>query len=366
MRSKVLFVVQLPPPLHGSSSINKAFVESKILNDSFNIKVLPLKFAKSMEDIGAFSLMKVNKMFLYAFKLMGTLISFSPDLVYFTFSPMGISFYRDVLYVSILKLFRKKILFHLHVKGITEQCEASKVKKALYKFAFKNTNIICLSTLLGEDLRVVYKGVPMVVNNGIVSQYREPTLDKIENGRIELLYLSNLMRAKGVFVLLDALKILKERNVDFIARIVGKPADVSKEEINRYLLKNQMSECVNVEDGKYGEDKIRAFRKADIFIHPTLNDAFPLVILEAMQFQLPVISTFEGSIPEIINEGVTGLLVQKNNSIMLADKIATLISNKQMREQMGKEGRKKFLSSFTSDRMEHTLESIMKNLIQEK
>lgn len=364
MRKKVLFIVQLPPPLHGSSSINKVFVESKIINESFEIKVLPLKFAKSMEDIGAFSLLKVLKMFLFAFKLIGALITFKPNLVYFTFSPKGISFYRDVFYVLILNLFRKKILFHLHVKGITEQSEKSKLKKALYKFAFKNTYIICLSEMLVRDLKSVYRGEPYILNNGLHSLYSEPELLKKKNDKIELLYLSNLMKAKGVFVLLDALKILNEGKDDFMARIVGKPADISKKEIEEYLVKNGMMDCAIVEDGKYGEEKIKAFQTADIFVHPTLNDAFPLVILEAMQFQVPVVSTMEGSISEIVEDGVNGFLVAKNDPVGLAERIRTLMINRSLREQMGKEGRKKFLINYTSEKMELNLESIMKDVLQ--
>ncbi|MBK7816792.1 MAG: glycosyltransferase [Sphingobacteriaceae bacterium] len=338
------------------------FVESKSINSAFEISVLPLRFAKSMEDIGEFSIAKAFKMFTYAFKLISEIRRFKPQLVYFSFSSMGISFYRDVFYAFILKRMKVKVIYHLHVKGIDEESKKSRLKRSLYKYAFKNSSIISLSDSLGQDVGSVFDGKCFTVNNGIMPVQKKYELDK-RNEKVEFLYLSNLMRAKGIFVFLDALAILKEKRKDFIARVIGKPADVSKEEVVQYISTKQLKDHVIVENAKYGDAKYEALSKAGVFIHPTLNDAFPLVIIETMQFELPVISTIEGAIPEMVEEGVNGCLVPKNDASALAVKMELLASNENLRKQMGENGRRKFTARYTSFIMEEKLKTVFQDVI---
>ena len=125
-----------------------------------------------------------------------------------------------------------------------------------------------------------------------------------------------------------------------------------------------MSQSVIVEDAKYGDEKHVAFMVADIFVHPTLNDAFPLVILEAMQFQLPVVSTFEGAIPEIVDHERTGFLVAKGDDDELHKQIEYLMMNQQIREEMGRAGRNKFLSTYTAEIMEMNLRNVLEHICQ--
>ena len=90
---------------------------------------------------------------------------------------------------------------------------------------------------------------------------------------------------------------------------------------------------------KYGEEKAIFFLKADIFVLPTEFECFPLVILEAMQYGLPIVSTFEGAIPEIVEDNSSGFLVKKNDSLELASKLTKLIINKELRTSFGKRSR---------------------------
>lgn len=356
---KILFIAQLPPPVHGSATISKIFVDSTSLNTAFNLKVIPLHFSKHMSDIGSFSGTKVIKTFRYAFEIFQTIRNFKPDVVYFTLAPIGLSFYRDVFYVSILKMSGVRIVYHLHVHGIRKESKQI-FKELLYKFVFRRTYVITLSKLLESDLSAVYQERPFIVNNGIpVVLAKAPLAKNPASAKAHLLYLSNFARSKGVFVLLKALSRLHKKGAHFTATIVGKAADVTREEIEEYVAANSLSEIVRVEDAKYGDEKHAAFMGADIFVHPTLNDAFPLVILEAMQFQLPVISTFEGAIPEIVDHERTGLLTTKGDDYDLHLKIEHLISNPGTRQSMGRAGRDKFLSSYTSEVMVENLREVL-------
>lgn len=108
---------------------------------------------------------------------------------------------------------------------------------------------------------------------------------------------------------------------------------------------------------KYGVEKDTLFRNTDIFVFPTFyhNECFPIVLLEAMQYGLPCISTDEAGIPDIIDDGQTGLIIPKKNSIALAKSIEKLINDRILCLQMGQAGRKKYEESFTLDVFEKNI-----------
>jgi glycosyltransferase involved in cell wall biosynthesis len=114
---------------------------------------------------------------------------------------------------------------------------------------------------------------------------------------------------------------------------------------------------------KYGQDKDAFFRNADIFVFPTYypNECFPLVLLEAMQQGLPCISTMEGGITSIIDDGKTGLLVNRQDADDLADKIAWMIEHPKERIDMGVEGYRKIESMFIISQFEENLATILED-----
>ena len=116
---------------------------------------------------------------------------------------------------------------------------------------------------------------------------------------------------------------------------------------------------------KYGADKEPYWLDADVFVFPTYyhNECFPLVLLEAMQHALPCISTKEGAIQNIIDDGETGYVVNAQNPGHLAARILELANDKQKRLDMGVNGYRKFQDQFTlkvfENRMCEVLEQLM-------
>lgn len=115
---------------------------------------------------------------------------------------------------------------------------------------------------------------------------------------------------------------------------------------------------------KYGTDKEVFFNNADIFVFPTYypNECFPLVLLEAMQHGLPCITTNEGGVPDIIDNGKTGLLVERQNAQDLADKIGWLIDHPTERSAMGIAGLHRYRQKYILSSFESNFASIMANL----
>jgi glycosyltransferase involved in cell wall biosynthesis len=158
-----------------------------------------------------------------------------------------------------------------------------------------------------------------------------------------------LIESKGVYVLLDACVILKKRQIPFRCIFIGGEGDITANQFFEKVSQWNLKDEVEYQGKKYGFDKEDAFGKANIFAFPTYyhNETFGLVNLEAMQHSLPVISTFEGAIPEVVIDGVNGFLVPQQNVEALADKLEILIGNRKLRNEMGLAGKKRYEEKYT-------------------
>lgn len=116
----------------------------------------------------------------------------------------------------------------------------------------------------------------------------------------------------------------------------------------------------------YREDVPRFMKEADLFVFPTLGEGFGLVLLEAMAFKKPIVATRVMSIPEIVEDGKSGLLVSPQNPEELADAILQLLSDKKRAESFGKRGFGILSSKFSVDRMIGETERIYDQLLKEK
>lgn len=365
-RKKILCILQLPPPIHGASLMNSYVINSELLRKNFDIDIINLQFATSIKELEKFSIRKVFKAFFFGFEIIKRVLINRPNLVYFTLAPKGFAFYRDAFYVFLLKSLKRKIVFHLHGKGINKNALNNFFKKKIYTCVFKNTNVICLSDGLAKDISEVYNSIPYIVPNGIQNfPHDNKTLNKLNVSIPQILYLSNYVTEKGILVLIEALSILNCQGFNFKARFVGAPSKLSVEMLDKIIENQNLAGCINITGPLYGNDKIAEFQKADIFVFPTFykNEAFPLVILEALHFELPVISTFEGGIPEIIVDGETGFLVETQNAQMLAEKIAILLLNKNMRIEMGKKGYERFIDNYTINHFENNMNNIFQTIL---
>ena len=178
-----------------------------------------------------------------------------------------------------------------------------------------------------------------------------------------LLFLSNLIPSKGVYVLLDACRVLKKRGLDFKCDFVGgETKEIDRATFETAVKERDLEGVVCYHGPKYGEEKDAYWQSADVFVFPTFyfNECFPLVLLEAMQWRLPLVSSDEGGIPDIVEDGVNGFVCPRQNVQSLADALEKLITDPTLRQQMGERGYQRYLDLYTLEAFEKRFAALLR------
>lgn len=179
----------------------------------------------------------------------------------------------------------------------------------------------------------------------------------IPDGTPVVVAVSVLRAGKGVEVLLDAAKDVK----DAIFLIVGDGP--KREEWMEAGRRSGIAERVRWAGYRTDVDEILA--GCDVFAHPSLDDAFPTVLLEAMAAGLPVVASSVGGIPEIVDSGVTGILVPPGNAAALAEGISSLLADRPCLARMSEAARVRADSRFSTTAWTERLAVVYEDVIAE-
>ena len=367
MKKKVLFIMHMPPPVHGAAMVGQWIHDSRIINESFDTYYINPSVSSNVSEVGKVSILKLWLFLKLLFNIIITILKVKPDLCYYTPTSDGWGIYRDALTISLIKILNRKVILHFHNKGVKEYSR-NIMAHYTYKIIFHKVKVILIAKQLYDDVeRYISMDDVYFLPNGLPASVDETSYNEyISNrasfdGPIRLLYLSNMMKEKGIIVLLDACKLLKDSKLPFSCDFVGNWGNITAEEFRKKINERKLQTYVKISGPQYGLNKQKYFIDSDIFIFPSFyhGETFGLVLLEAMEYGLPCISTYEGGIPSVIKNGKTGILVKQKNVKELYDAIVRLIMNKDMRYSMGCEGRNLFLKDFKLEIFENRLMKIL-------
>lgn len=369
-KHKTLFVLHYSPPIHGASKVGDTIVNSQIINDTFNARFVKIKSANSLDEIGTFKFTKILSLFELIFKIIYQLIFFRPNVIYFTSSPRGFAFYRDIVIVIPIKVYRTihrkcSLFYHYHAMGIYEFTKSSKKARILTNFLVKNSNIILISELMKSEMKLV-KGYDKIIilNNGVPNNLDDQSFNKIleqrENSNIvNVLYLSNMMKEKGYDI---ALKLAKDLLLDGVRHVNfnfagGWATQKDKDFFHSYIKEHDLETKVKYHGLVSGDKKFNLFSSANMFIFPTnyKKEVFPLSILEALSYGLPVLTFNKGAISKLINKNI-GIITDEKN---IFDDF-NIITKDYLNSNGYKLCRNTFLENYTNEVFEANLAIILK------
>ena len=160
----------------------------------------------------------------------------------------------------------------------------------------------------------------------------------------EIICVGRLAPAKGQHILVEALHALAQRDYKVRLRIVGDGPD--RESLEKQVRQLGITDQV-IFEGAVNQDRIRElYVSADIFSIPSFAEGIPIVLMEAMAMEIPCVTTRITGIPELIRNGEDGLLVAPSDAQGLADALERLMTDKQLRKTLGKNGRKRVMDKY--------------------
>ena len=169
-----------------------------------------------------------------------------------------------------------------------------------------------------------------------------------ENEIPEILCLGRLVPAKGQHILLEACGVLKQRNIPFHLTYVGGGED--RDSLEDLAGSLGIADAVEF-TGAVGQDEVHGYYdRADLFVLASFAEGVPVVLMEAMAKEVVSVSTRITGHPELIEDGVDGILVAPSDVEGLADKLQKLISDPVLRRKLGVQGRLKVLEIYDLDR----------------
>ena len=393
---------QAPPPTHGQAVVNQLLAEG--LYSAIELTFVPMRFSRSLVEIGRFRPTKLLELA----RVVGALRVHAARgrrdvLVYSVGFSTTAPIVRDTIVLHCCRHFYRRTVLHLHTAepaqlapGILNRL--SGVVRAAYADAdavFRVAGSLPeTSVVIGGARRIE------VVENGIQAPPavgRSNDDDPIAEWFTTILFLANLDPSKGTHQLVRAVARLVHgprphpddgigacqaasgdgfedgtgERIEAVAvaphglpplrvDVVGAaPSEEAERELRGIIEAEGMVDHVRLLGPRYGEAKWRALAAADVFCYPTLADAAPLVVLEALAAGLPVVTTTTGALPSIVEHGVTGFVVPPGDVDALADALREVICRPARRHEMSEAARRSFAERFTADAMRRRFEAAL-------
>jgi len=322
---RILLIGSLSPPITGVSICNDKIIKEVSKKEGYTIDIINTSNSSFNEGIGNFSIKKVFfyfKQYFYLYKI------FKTDIVYLTVGQTFWGVLRSYPFILFSKVAGKKSIAHIHGNYLKTQFNLlTGVKKRIFVKALKTLNFgIVLSENLKDNLTPFLQDSNIfVIHNfvdfNILNISQQEVIDKnIEE--LKILFLSNLMTEKGIFDLLDALKILEKKNIKFKANLAGEIDSSIEKEVFSFIKTMKNINYLGIVKGK---QKKKLLLESNTFVLPTYYkmEGQPISILEAMASGNIILSTNHAGISDIFSSK-NGFFIEKKSPEDIALKLEKL------------------------------------------
>jgi glycosyltransferase involved in cell wall biosynthesis len=241
----------------------------------------------------------------------------------------NIDFFRNSMFVIIGKIFKKKIILHIH-GGMFRQFYL-KYPKYITKIIKKCDYIITPSNYLANIVKMLHNDVIVLPN-----MIDQPLFEKKkanDNNKLHIIFLGTLNDNKGIFDILSVFGEEIDYLKDKVELYIGGRGDVYR--LENMINQLELSNFVVYHGWLNKIEKHKLLSQADILIQPSLAEAFGISILEGMSYGLPIIATNVGGIPELVQNNINGFLIEPGSKQQIFDVVKYFVENPQVLKKMG-------------------------------
>jgi len=295
------------------------------------------------------------------------LIQKKPQIVHLNTSLEPKSYWRDIVYLLVARAMGKKIVYQVHGGALPQVFfKGNKLLTSLLRLVLSTADVVVL--LAQEELLAYHDFVSdqcLEVIPNAIAMYADAQWKKMpssQNGPLRLVYVGRLAENKGIFEIVEALRILrsKGKNVQLVVAGSG-PEEVR---LRSHVEDLGLNDHVSFVGAIFGEEKKRIWEEADLFVFPTYHrEGLPYTLLESMAARTPPVVSPVGAIPDVMEDGVHGVFVPSRNPEALAKNIERLDSDRALICRMGEAGRQRVADYYTVERLAKDFNRIYCNLI---
>lgn len=362
---KILFIAPVPPPINGQSKACKVLLD-KLIDDENTISLVNL--SKNTLKNGFNSLKRVSDIFVILFEVWGK--RKNNDIIYFSLAESFFGNLRDLFIYAICFKSRKKIFVHmLGGAGIKKILEGNGIQSKINIFFISRLGGVIVEGPLNYN---VFSKVISTENIHIVPNFAEDYLfvndneikDKfLNNKKLQILYLSNLIPGKGYDELADAYIMLDsfyKEQIDIV--FVGGFESIESE--NKFLGKIE-SQIGLKYIGKFidGKSKRDLYCNSQLFCLPTYYpfEGQPISILEAYASGCVVITSDHSGIPYVFSNNINGFIVQKKSIESIKQAMETALNKKNELEKIAFHNRNEAIEKYRTLIFQNSISQIFTN-----
>jgi len=332
MHQKIKIIMIGPFPKNdnhgGISSVISSYFSCDIFKEN-NIKYIATSCSGNV-------IKKIMSMATSMFKLVICLVFVDIKLLHIHTASWR-SFYRKSAFVFIGKIFRKKVILHIHGGEFNLfYAWGPKINQWFITKVLDSADMILVlsdawvneikSKSNTHNIRIVYN--PVNTRDFQSLSYK----NKRTKENINVIFLGRLSANKGIYDLLKVMSLVLEKE-PYVRFVLCGDGDIDN---CRLICEQQgFSDKVIFCGWVYGQKKIDEIRNADVFVLPSYNEGLPVSILEAMSAGLPIVSTNVGGIPNIIKDGINGFLFKPGDVKAIADGIIKFARDGELRTEIG-------------------------------
>lgn len=264
------------------------------------------------------------------------------------------------------------------VHGLREPFEGLRAfKMSLYESIERTVHRLCVNSIIGVSSQIErrYRAEGAVsrvvcIRNGIDLDRRLTQVDRdrlrrdlgVDSGTCLIGTVGRLTPVKGLSYLLQSISILLRQRANVRLLIVGD--GVIRKDLEAQARDLGIGE--NVVFLGHREDTEALLQALDIFVLPSLNEGIPMALLEAMAASRAVVASRVGGIPEIVEDGVEGILVEPMDATQLAENCGRLIESPEIAMKMGEQARKRVVQEFSAVAMADRVAALYKELVRSR
>tara|TARA_B110000438_G_scaffold266687_1_gene280953 strand:+ start:539 stop:1666 length:1128 start_codon:yes stop_codon:yes gene_type:complete len=349
--NSILLVGQTPPPYHGQAIATQQLFDQRW--EGLKVRYLRMAYSQSESEVGRFRIRKIFHLISLVIKSWIILIKNRPCCLYYPpASPNRIPVIRDVVFLLLVRPLAKDTIFHYHAGGLpTYVASMSFPLRFLSKIAFSNADlgIEISESQLNEDIFFPVKK-RICISNGIDVSDVEQRSDEKEEGRRRILFIAGLRESKGVMDIIGTADKMRQLGADFVFDVAGAwQEENTRREFETELSRLNLNDHIILHGRVTGEEKWELYRQAYAFFFPSFYESenFPLVLIEAMAFGLPIVATNWRGIPELVVEGETGRLCDVQSCEQFSAALNELINNEDQQEKMAFIARSRYEKKYT-------------------